>query len=60
MNINTKQSSRKEAEMRHRSARQRLIDKAAKGDETAIEELRERHSITKVWTKEEIEAYEGG
>ena len=48
----------KEEEKRARGKRYHLILKARGGDPEAIAELREEHSITKVWTQEEIAAYE--
>ena len=50
----------KEEEKRERGQRYRLIRNARRGDPKAIARLREEHGITKVWTKEEIEAYEDG
>ena len=43
---------------RKRGQRYHLILKARGGDTEAIAKLREEHSITKVWTQEEIAAYE--
>ena len=51
-------SKKKEEEKRARGKRYRLIRKARAGDATAIARLRDEHSITKVWTQEEIEAFE--
>ena len=48
----------KEEEKRERGQRYRLIRKARRGDPEAITKLREEHSITKVWTQEEIKAFE--
>ena len=51
-------SKHKQEEKHARGMRYRLIRKARGGDAEAIATLREEHSITKVWTQEEIEAYE--
>ena len=59
VNSNRPLSEKKEEEKRERGQRYRLIRKARRGDPEAIARLREEHSITKVWTQEEIEAFEG-
>ena len=51
-------SKRKEEQKRERARRYRLIRKARGGDAKATAKLQEKHGITKVWTQEEIEAYE--
>ena len=57
MKQNYKQPSRKEAELKERRKRGRLITKARKGDPKALAELVNRHGVTKVWTDKEIEGY---
>ena len=58
MLFNRKPSKKNEELQRARGKRYRLIRKARDGDAKAIAKLREEHSITKVWTPEEIESYE--
>ena len=60
MQFNRKPSKKNEEQQRERGRRYRLIRKARDGDTEAKAKLREKHSITKVWTPEEIEAYENG
>ena len=58
MGSNRPLSKQKEAEKRQRSQRYDLISNARQGDAEAMAKLREKHGITKVWTQEEIKAYE--
>ena len=62
MQINTGKgrplSKHKQEEQIRRGQRYRLIRKARRGNPEAIARLREEHGITKVWTQEEIAAYE--
>ena len=58
LSFNIRPSKRREEEKRRRGKRYHLILKARRGDPEAIAKLREEHSITKVWTQEEINAYE--
>ena len=60
MMFNRKPSKKNEEQQRARAKRYRLIHKARGGDAKAMAKLREEHGITKVWTPEEIEAYENG
>ncbi len=57
-NQNKPLSKKKEEEQRVRGKRYRLIRKAREGDAEAVTKAREDHQITKVWTQEEIDAYE--
>ena len=52
-------SKQKEKEKLQRGQRYNLIRKARQGDSAAVAKIREEHQITKVWTQEEIDAYEG-
>ncbi len=58
MMMNVKRSKRNEEREREVAKRSKLISKASRGDDKAFAELKKNHGITKVWTKEEIEAYE--
>ena len=58
MMFNRRPSKKNEEQQRERGRRYRLIRKARGGDAKALAKLREKHSITKVWTPEEIKAYE--
>ena len=58
MQFSRKLSKAKEEQKRERGKRYLLIRKARDGDTEAKAKLQEEHSITKVWTPEEIEAYE--
>ena len=58
MLFNRKPSKKNEELQRARGRRYRLIRKARGGDTKAMAKLQEEHGITKVWTPEEIEAYE--
>ena len=57
--ISGQDGSPKEEQKRERARRYRLIRKARGGDAKATAKLQEKHRITKVWTQEEIDAYEG-
>ena len=58
MGSNRPISKQKEKQKRERGKRYDLISRAQQGDAKAMAKLREEHSITKVWTPEEIEEYE--
>ena len=58
LSTNRPLSKKREEERRARGQRYRLIRKARGGDPEAIARLREEHNITRVWTQEEITAYE--
>ncbi len=58
MMMNVRRSKRNEEKEREVAKRSNLISKAQRGDAKAVAELKNNHGITKVWTKEEIEAYE--
>jgi hypothetical protein len=60
MMMNVKRSKRNEEREREVAKRSNLISKARRGDAKAAAELKNNHGITRVWTKEEIEAYEQG
>jgi|SaaInl7_200m_RNA_FD_contig_51_1433583_length_405_multi_7_in_0_out_0_1 hypothetical protein len=51
-------SKAKEKEKKERGLRYRLISDAREGSDEAKAKLRDKHGITKVWSQEEIEAYE--
>ena len=58
MMMNVKRSKRNEEKEREVAKRANLIRKARRGDSQAADVLRDRHGITRVWTNEEIAAYE--